>query len=569
MPETATRRARRYVRSSRAAVRLAPWLLAALGRGAHGVLTARAARHPDRPFLLAADEAGALAARWTYGEAHREVNRLARWWRARGIRHGHTAALALGNRPETVLHTLALARLGASAALLDPAWATQGGAVLDHALRVTGSQAPVTPETPTDGRIARRLPPGLSMPTAPYLRLFTSGTTGLPKAAPVSHLRYVMAGAGLHTLASWLGPDDVVFSPMPLHHASAQVLGVGMALVAGCAFATAPRFSARNYWAQANAVGATMGLYIGELCRYLLAAPEQPSERRHRVHTFLGNGLRPDVWPGFQARFGVERVLEFYGATEGPAFLLNRDGQPGHVGRPLVPWPFHGHLLVQYDVENDRHPRDRRGRMVPCRTGETGELLVRLSALPFARFEGYSLGRGRDPATDEKILRGVRRRGDRYFRTGDLLVRGADGAYAFVDRVGDTYRWKGENVSTQQVADVLGRALPDGTPVTVYGVEVPGHEGRAGMAAIGLEGGSVDWRAVHAAASALPPAARPVFARALASLPSTATGKLQKRALQAEGWEVEGVRMRDDRAGSYTRVDEATRARLRAATARL
>ncbi len=334
------------------------------------------------------------------------------------------------------------------------------------------------------------LPPASSLPVPAvrvglddvYAYVFTSGTTGLPKAARIRHHRYLLGGAGFQAFAMWLDPADVIFTPLPLHHSSAQIVGFSTALAAQCCFAFSERFSATRYWDEARQVGATVGLYVGELCRYLVQTPEASGDRAHGVHTMLGNGLRADVWPVFQARFGLKRIVEFYGATEGNLLLVNRDGKVGSCGRPMPIFqgPLDGLELVRYDVSNETYVRDPQGLCVRAAPGETGELLGRISRLPTERFDGYVDER----ATNDKILRDVFHPGDAWFRTGDLLRRDTEGDYFFVDRIGDTFRWKGENVSTQAVAEALngrgGTAL-----VMVYGVRrsrAPGPRGHGGRA---------------------------------------------------------------------------------------
>ncbi len=292
------------------------------------------------------------------------------------------------------------------------------------------------------------------------------------------------------------------------------------------------------------------------MCRYLVGAPPHPDERAHGIHTFVGNGLRPDVWPDFVARFGEPRVVEFYGATESNAFLLNRTGKVGSCGRPLFAWPADNLRLVRYDVDDESHPRGRTGRMQRCGDDEVGELVGRIGLSPLERFDGYL----DEAATDEKTMRGAFLPWDRYFRTGDLLRRDAEGYYYFVDRIGDTFRWKGENVSTQEVAEALA-GYGGVEALTIYGVEVPGCEGRAGMAAVV---GDFDPETFGARADdALPPYARPTFVRVCGELDRTTTMKFQKTRMQSEGYGGCGddpVYVRTG--GAYVRLDATLREAL-------
>jgi fatty-acyl-CoA synthase len=368
---------------------------------------------------------------------------------------------------------------------------------------------------------------------ARFVLLYTSGTTGLPKAAPIRHTRWLMAGAAFQSFALHLTSEDVVFTPLPLHHASAQLVGWSSAMAARCAFACAPHFSARVYLDQARTVGATVGVYVGELCRYLLQAPPRADDTAHGLHTFVGNGLRGDIWPAFVQRFGRPRIVEFYGATEGNVALVNRSGKVGSCGRPppFMVGPLDGAELVRFDVATETHPRDARGHLERAAPGEVGELIARIGWMPYERFDGYLDGE----ATEAKVLRDVFRPGDAYFRTGDLLTRDAEGDFYFVDRIGDTFRWKGENVSTQAVAEALtgagGAAL-----LVVFGIALPGADGRVGMAAILTGPQGFDGPAFFEAAEArLRPAERPAFVRLTESLETTGTQKFRRVALQREG----------------------------------
>jgi fatty-acyl-CoA synthase len=591
------------------ATRRAPAFAALRAFGPAGLLRARARWHPHRDFLRTP------TARLTWGEAHAAVEGLARALAARGIQAGQCVAVVLGNRFETLLVPLALSRLGATSALVNPALE---GAPLAHALRAAkvravltdaehrgalDALAPAARQTPEgaawplwslDGAEALVPVPGKPLPlrrdrgAVPLTHLFTSGTTGLPKAAPVYSARLSLAAMGLQSFALRSGADDVFFTPLPLFHASAWAIGFLPALLAGSGFATAPRFSARRYFEDAAATGATIGVYVGEMCRYLLEGAPQPPAH-HRLRTFVGNGLSAGVWSAFVARFGGPRIVEFYGATEGNAFLLNRNGKVGSCGRPMLVGPLDGLRLVRYDVATDSHPRDALGRLVLCEAGEAGELIGRIGLLPSERFDGYL-----DPlATAKKILPDGFVRGDRWFRTGDLLRRDEEGDYFFVDRIGDTFRWKGENVSTQEVADTLRSALEGAEntansaegaqgaaagalagPLVIYGVQVKGHEGRAGMLALtGPPPTSEDLRTLWRAAQRLPTSARPAFVRHLAApMDTTATLKWQRTRLQAEGHSgcgTDGVWVRDDAVGTYAPFDASRAERLAAGALRL
>jgi len=365
------------------------------------------------------------------------------------------------------------------------------------------------------------------------LTIYTSGTTGLPKAAKVSHQR-------LLTWSLWFAgmigtrPDDRMYNCLPMYHSVGGVVATGAVLVSGGSVAIRKKFSAREFWGDVARFDCTLVQYIGELCRYLVNAPPHPAETRHRLRLACGNGLRPDVWEPFKTRFRIPQILEFYAATEGNVTLFNLEGKPGAIGR--IP-PFLAHrspiALVRIDPDTGEPVRDPQGLCVRCAANESGEALGLISdgrSNVGGRFEGYT---GKQES-ERKILRDVFKPGDAWFRTGDLMRRDDSGFFYFVDRLGDTFRWKGENVSTSEVAEVL-TAFAGITEATVYGVEIPGHDGRAGMATIV---GTPDLAALcRHLADRLPAYARPVFLRLRAEIETTATFKHRKNELAREGYD--------------------------------
>jgi fatty-acyl-CoA synthase len=273
--------------------------------------------------------------------------------------------------------------------------------------------------------------------------------------------------------------------------------------------------------------------YIGELCRYLLLAPPNPCETLHRLRLCCGNGLRGDIWEAFWQRFRIPQILEFYAATEANVSLFNVEGQPGAIGRTP---PFIKHLsplaLVKFDVERNVPLRDENGFCVRCAANETGEAIGRISGAAGARFDGYT----DDAATQKKILRDVFERGDAWFRTGDLMRRDGGNFYYFVDRIGDTFRWKGENVATSEVAAAIA-AFPGVIDANVYGVAIPGAEGRAGMAEIVCRG-EIDLSAFRDhLAQHLPRYAHPVVLRLRREIDLTPTFKPLKRGGREESYD--------------------------------
>jgi fatty-acyl-CoA synthase len=345
----------------------------------------------------------------------------------------------------------------------------------------------------------------------------------------------MMMGGGA-AAAQRLTPDDRVYIALPLYHSAGGAMAAGAALLSGGSMALARKFSASRFWSDCVRYEATAFQYIGELCRYLLSSPPHPDERRHRIRVCIGNGLRPEVWEPFQSRFGIPRVIEFYGATEGNVALMNFDGKVGAVGRlPGFVRRLAGIQLVRYDVARDTHVRGPDGFCVPCGPGEVGEAIGRISER--LRFEGYTSAE----ATEKKVLRDVFAKGDAYFRTGDLLRVDADDYAYFVDRIGDTFRWKGENVATSEVAEVV-TVCPGVREVNVYGVSIPGHDGRAGMAALVADDGFDAARLAAHVARELPSYARPLFLRIQPELEVTGTFKHRKVELVAEGFDPARVR---------------------------
>ena len=314
------------------------------------------------------------------------------------------------------------------------------------------------------------------------LHIYTSGTTGLPKAANISHFRLLEWSywfAGMMDTK----PTDRMYNCLPLYHSTGGVVAVGALLVNGGSVVIRPSFSASRFWDDVIASECTLFQYIGELCRYLVNTPSQPRETAHQLRLCCGNGLQPDIWDTFQNRFNIPRILEFYASTEGNVSLYNCEGRTGAIGR--VP-RFLAHsfpvALIRSD-ETGEPQRDGDGFCMRCETDEAGEAIGKIvggaDAPHISQFEGYTDA----GASDTKVLRNVFAAGDVWYRTGDLMRKDAAGFFYFVDRVGDTFRWKGENVSTAQVAQAIC-TCPGVRQAVVYGVAVPGTDGKAGMAAM-------------------------------------------------------------------------------------
>jgi fatty-acyl-CoA synthase len=403
------------------------------------------------------------------------------------------------------------------------------------------------------------------------LLIYTSGTTGLPKAANVSHRRVLTWSLWFAGLMN-TGPLDRVYNCLPMYHSVGGIVATGAALVRGGSVLIRDKFTAHQFWDDIADGGCTLFQYIGELARYLVNAPSHPRERAHRLRLACGNGLRGDIWEKFQTRFAIPRILEFYASTEGNFSLYNVEGKIGAIGR--VP-PFLRHrfplALVKFDDESGFPMRGEDGHCLRCATGESGEAIGRIhdaSARISGEFEGYS----RAEQSEQKVLRDVFERGDAWYRTGDLMRVDESGFYYFVDRIGDTFRWKGENVSTSEVAAAIG-AFPGVKEANVYGVRVPGTEGAAGMAAT-ISNGNLDLDALRGHLAAwLPPYARPLFLRVADRLEATATFKHTKTNLQREGFDPaatsDAIYFDDPAKKAFVRLDAALFARITAGKVRL
>jgi acyl-CoA synthetase (AMP-forming)/AMP-acid ligase II len=521
-------------------------------------LEGHAGADPNKVFLIFEDQ------RFTYGEANALINQHAHSYRALGVGHGDVVALLLENRPAFLWHLFGLQKIGAIGSLINTHLV---GESLAHAIQicrprhvVVGSEMwaafehvrtrlPEVGEGMVDvdhaGPVAsavdaaawsERLQHASRSNPAPNARItladqaayiYTSGTTGLPKAAVVRHSRFFRAGAVWAGLAYRYRPDDVLYNCLPLYHANGLLLATGSVVTAGVTMVLARKFSRKHFWDDVRRTDATGFIYIGELCRYLMNNPESPQDRQHKVRVISGNGLRPDIWRPFKERFGIERVAEFYGSTEGNAITVNALNIEGSVGVKLP-----GMTIVRWDDQADDFARDERGRLIKAKVGEAGVLIGEIRRR--AEFDGYH---DRE-ASERKVVRDAFKPGDAYFNTGDLMREDRFRQLYFVDRLGDTFRWKGENVATSEVQEQLA-TFPTVQEANVYGVHVPGVEGRAGMAALVLrEGEPLDVDALREhVTGGLPPFARPVFLRVLRELNTTSTFKLKKGDLQTQGFD--------------------------------
>ncbi|NNH69828.1 long-chain-acyl-CoA synthetase [Nocardia uniformis] len=508
-----------------------------------GLFFQRGAEHyPERPFLKFEGRV------YTWGEANAEVNRYAHVLAARGVERGDAVGVLMTNRPETLFTALATVKLGATVGLLNH---NQRDNVLQHSFGLLNSVVEVIgeecrealdslAETPPNLLWSQELqeaagtadasnPPVCEEITAREraFLIFTSGTTGMPKASVMTHLRWTKSMAGLGGLGVRLRGDDTLYSCLPLYHNNALTVALGAVVTAGASLSLGRHFSASRFWDEAIASDATAFIYIGELCRYLLNQPAKPTDRAHRVRMAVGNGLRPEIWDEFRDRFGIKRIVEFYGASEGNVAFINAFGVDRTAG--FTPLPF---AIVEYDDEEGKARRGPDGRLRKVKPGGVGLLLAKVTDR--SPFDGYT----DESATESKLLRNGFQDGDCWFDTGDLVRDQGYWHIAFVDRLGDTFRWKGENVATTQVEGAFD-GLDSISQAVVYGVDIPGADGKAGMAAITVEpDAKFDGRQTAAHLyDRLPGYAVPLFIRVVPELEQTSTFKSRKVELRKQGYE--------------------------------
>ncbi|WP_020649707.1 long-chain-acyl-CoA synthetase [Solimonas variicoloris] len=557
---------------------------------------------PDTPLSiglryeqLAASTPAQIALRfedraWTYAELNAWANRIAHTLAARGVTRGQAVALLFENRAEALACALAVVKLGAIAAMLNP---QQRGEVLAHSIGLVDARAIVVGEEcraalestahhpqagsalpfwwdgegeppagyrPLRGEAA--LAPADNPPQTAQIRLrepcfyiFTSGTTGLPKASRMTHYRWMRSLAGVGQLAVRMHRDDVLYCPLPLYHNNALTVSWSAVLSAGATLALGRKFSASRFWDEIRRYDATAFCYIGELCRYLLNQPARPDDREHRVRLVIGNGLRAELWDRFQQRFGIGRICEFYGASEANLAFVNGFGLARTAG--FCPMPF---AIVEFDAAHELPRRGADGHLVRVAKGGVGLLITEITER--APFDGYTDKK----ASEAKLLRDVFKRGDCWFNSGDLVRGQGWGHIQFVDRVGDTFRWKGENVATTEVEGALNH-FPGVTEAVVYGVQLPDCDGRAGMAALTLDTAFDGAALARHLSERLPAYAVPLFVRLRRAQETTATFKFRKVELKQQGYDPaqidEPLYVLRDRARGYEPFDAAAYAEIR------
>jgi len=553
-------------------------------------------RDPDRPALISETET------FSYRALADRTNRYARWALSAGIEAGDTVCLFMPSRPDYIAAWLGITKVGGVAALINTRLV---GPSLSHCINVADADHVILAEelgdvfetalpylnrTPTvwihgghakDANIEAALDRTDGSPLSPAERrgvtindrallIYTSGTTGLPKAASVSHRRILNWGgwfAGLTDASS----EDRLYDCLPVYHSVGGIVAPCSMLSAGASVVLSDKFSVSTFWRDIVRWDCTLFQYIGELCRYLLKAPASEYESQHRLRLACGNGLRGDVWEAFQARFAIPQILEFYAATEGNFSLYNVEGKVGAIGRipPLLAHRFPA-AIVRLDMDAGMPVRTADGLCIACARGEVGEAIGRIGTADDGggRFEGYTDA----GETEKKILRDVLAQGDAWFRTGDLMRLDESGYFHFVDRVGDTFRWKGENVATSEVNQAI-LDCPGVVDATTYGVEILGADGRAGMVAVVVDSRFDLEEFRNHLSHRLPAYACPVMIRFCSALDTTETFKQKKQELVRDGFDPRRVTdplfFKDPKSNTYRPIDADAYARILEGSIRL
>ncbi|MEH6448041.1 MAG: long-chain-acyl-CoA synthetase [Oleispira sp.] len=506
---------------------------------------------------------------FSYGQVNAWVNRYAHYFISQGIQSGDTIGINIENRTECLIAVLAVVKTGAIAAMINT---SQRGEVLLHSINLVQPKMMLIGEeqieamasviesleiplrtqlhylADTGSRSCPSFYQDMALVSAqhsednpettnkiqmkqPCFYIFTSGTTGLPKASVMSHYRWHKSMAGMGLASMRLTHNDVMYLSLPLYHNNALTVAMAGILGAGGCLAIGRKFSVSRFWDEIRQHQATTFCYIGELCRYLLNSPAQANDQDHKIRAIIGNGLRPDIWMEFKQRFNIDHINEFYGASECNLVFTNTFNLDCTAG--FCPLPYN---VVAYDIEADEPIRNQQGFMQPVKKGETGLLITEINAKQ--PFEGYTDAE----ATKKKILQSVFKSEDRWFNTGDMVINQGFKHIAFADRLGDTFRWKGENVATTEV-EAVANEYPGIEHSVAYGVEIPGTDGRAGMAALTLKDiNDFDIGAFSRhLREKLPVYAVPVFIRIREQEEITGTFKYRKVELKKEHYDLAQV----------------------------
>lgn len=524
------------------------------------MLEENAKKFPDNPAVKSTE------AYLSWREYNEAVNRWANFFISKGIKKGDVACIFLENRPELLIVYSAMAKIGVVNSMINTNLRHDA---LKHCLTLHPARVHIIGEEVIDAfekikddldlRTAQEfyflpdkgqkpIPDGFInlndaaadspvtnptttsdvKPADPIAYVFTSGTTGgLPKAAIINHGRLVKSKYVNGKIVLNMKSNDTIYIPLPFFHTNALALSWPTVFANGAAVAIRRKFSVSNFWSDITKYNATSWCYVGELCRYLMNQPPQSNDRDNSLIKIIGNGLQPDIWHAFKNRFDISKIYEIYGAAESNLYFVNLLNLDCTVGRCRLPY-----AIVKYDADEESAIRDKNGFMQRVEVGQTGLLLGEISEVnPFV---GYTS----QEATASKIMHDVFTKGDEWFDTGDLIRDIGYSHIQFVDRIGDTFRWKGENVSTTEV-EAVANTLSQISLSTVYGVKMPGGEGRAGMIAIipecNLDDFDLKALGEHFQHN-LPSYAVPKFVRFNNSLECTPTHKIKKVALKRDGF---------------------------------
>ncbi len=524
-------------------------------------LERNAVKFSDNKALLYEDQ------EYTYKELNEWINRYSNFFLSLGVERGEIINVFLENRPELMFIMAAMSKIGTIGSLINT---RQRATTLKHSLKLNPVRIYIIGEELIDAfedvreeleltskdklyfiadKGEKDIPEGfidfkaqvidqdIQNPSTTgdilgretYVFIFTSGTTGLPKAAHIRNVHTVGSMFGWGKMALNMQPDDVYYISLPIYHSNALHIGWASALVNGSAVALARRFSVSNFWKDITKFKATCFNYIGEICRYLYNQPPSPNDRKHTVYKIAGNGLRPEMWKEFKERFGIREVYEHYGMTEMQGMFCNYLNRDCTIGICL-----NDYTLVKYDIEKDEPIRGEDGFLQMVEEGEAGLFLMKIRD-PYT-FAGYTS----KSASKQKIIENAFEEGDMWLYSGDMIRSIGYGHAQFVDRLGDTFRWKGENVSTSEVEDVIS-SLEEVEHSSVYGVIVPNTEGRAGMASIisNKKHEAFNFNALTEVVNEnLPRYAIPLFVRFLSELSTTDTYKISKSDMKKVGFDI-------------------------------
>ena len=549
------------------------------------VLESNAIKYKDNTAFLYEDQ------KFTHYTFNEKVNQYANYFLSIGIQKDEVVVVFMENRMEMVFMIAAMAKIGGIASLVNPNlrlsplihsiqvhkdstfvigeeliaafeeikpelelkkdskfyWVKDDGKTSCPAgyLDLNRAVQTVSKENPS---ITRKI-----VASQHYANVFTSGTTGMPRASIQRHKRWLTTYYWFGKVNMNLNKNDVMYVPIPFYHTNALIVAWPSAAAGGAAIAIRRKFSTSNFWKDVEKFGVTAFIYIGEVCRYLYNAPSSDLERKHKIKKIIGNGLRPDIWRGFKKRFNIRHIFELYGSAESNISFTNTLNINCCVG-----WSPNKYALVKYDVENQMPIRNKSGYFEKVKKGDVGLLIVQINdRVPF---DGY-VNKARN---EEKLFSNVFEEGDQWFNAGDLLRDLGFRHAQFVDRVGDSFRWKGENVATDEVEKVVNH-LEEVEACAVYGIKIPHTDGKAGMLAITTGKNKIDLeKLAEKLVAELPSYAVPVFVRICAEIETTATHKIKKFPLQKEGYNCQDcVYIMLPRSKKYVLLDDKIRTEIK------